>query len=784
MKKITLPIIFLLFFSFVQAQNVTISGYVTDAETGEKLIGTNIIQLDTKLGVVSNNYGFYSFTTKGGLLKLTYSYIGYQPQTQSINLKNDTLIHILLVPGKELNEVVVSDNKLDAELRSTQMSRMELPMKELEQLPVLMGEIDVLRTIQLLPGVHTGGEGTAGLYVRGGGPEQNQILLDGIQIYNVYHLFGFFSVFNADAIKNITLYKGAFPANYGGRVSSVLDVRMKEGNTKELKGSISIGSIAANFVLEGPVVNENTSFIVSARRTYLDVLTRPFIKDFADGAVAGLYFYDLTGKVNHKFSDKSRLYLSTYMGKDAFYSDSEEDGNPLVSNKKITENSELSWANYTAALRWNYIFSNKLFSNTSVTYSNYSYLTGRKYAEDETTSDSSYHTSYSYLYNSGIQDVSSKIDFEYLPTPGYSAKFGADHIYHTFKPGISVEKNKSNKPESPITDTTFGNTNVYAHEFAGYFDNTFSIGQRFSANLGMRYSGFYVQNQFYQALEPRASINILLSSKLSVKASYSVMNQYLHLLTNTTSNMPTDLWLPATAKVKPQHSVQYALGSVYTLNKEINISVEGYYKTMDGLIEYAEGTSFYTGFTNWEDMVEEGKGWSYGLEVLVKKQFGKTTGWVGYTWSKTERQFENINFGNPFPYKYDRRHDLSIVATHKLKEHIDVSATWVYGTGNAFTMPHSQINSPDYKIQPMRFATPLFHFDERNSYRMPANHRLDVGIDFHKQKKRGERTWSFGVYNLYNRKNAYYLEYDSANQQMVAVSIFPILPYFRYSFEF
>ena len=781
MKKTISLVILLCCALNLQAQH-TISGYISDAATGEKLIGATVYCQESGQGSASNNYGFYSLTVKESSITLSYSFVGYKTQKKSIQLNKDTIINVALSSNNELDEVLVMESKIETELKSPQMSVMELPMKELKTLPVLFGETDVLRTLQLMPGVHTGGEGTSGLYVRGGGPDQNLILLDGIKIYNVYHLFGFFSVFNTDAIKNIKLIKGGFPAEYGGRLSSILDIRMKEGNTQKLKGNFSLGLIAASFMLEGPVKNENTSFIVSARRTYIDILSRPFIKGFADDAVVGYYFYDLTGKINHKFSEKSRLYLSTYMGKDDYHNKYDEEGSDFSEKQTNT----LNWANYTAALRWNYIFGNKLFSNTTLTYSNYKYETGMEYASEETTGDSTLTDSYSYLYNSGIEDLSGKIDFEYLPVPNYTLKFGAEYINHTFRPGVSVEKANSNRPENQNLDTTYGNKNIYANEYAAYVENTLNIGKSISANIGLRYSAFTVRGSYYQAYEPRASIRALIGSKLSVKASYSVMNQYIHLLTNTSSSMPTDLWLPVTDKVKPQNSVQYALGTVYKINKKMNVSVEAYYKTMDNLIEYAEGSSFYTGFTDWEDMIETGKGWSYGVELFLQKRFGKTTGWLGYTWSKTERQFENLNFGEPFPYKYDRRHDFSIAIAHKLKENIDISATWVYGTGNAFTLAHSRIETINYYEYNLRdfWSSELQIFEERNSYRMPANHRLDIGISFSKQKKRGTRMWSLGVYNVYNRKNAFYLEYDSVNQQMIAVSIFPILPYVSYKFEF
>jgi len=780
MKYLYLIIIF--FSNNIFAQTFTVSGYITDTQTGEKLIGANIYNPENFKGTASNNYGFFSFSTQKQKLKLTCSFVGYKSQTIDITLPVDTFVNIKLNPTIELNEVVVIDNKMENELRNSQMSVMELPIKELKQLPVLFGETDVLRTLQLLPGVHTGGEGTSGLFVRGGSADQNLILLDGIQIYNAYHLFGFFSVVNTDAIKNIKLYKGAFPAEYGGRISSILDIRMKEGNNKKLKGSVSLGLIAATFMLEGPIVNKNTSYIITARRTYIDAISQPFIRTFSSGG-AGYYFYDLTGKINHRFSDKSRIYLSTYMGKDNFYSDYNDDEDTY----KQSSSSSLNWANYTAALRWNYIFSNKLFSNTSVAYSKYKYLTSQENNEESKDNNQTEYFNYSYIYDSGIEDITGKIDFEYMPNPAITIKFGGKYIYHTFKPGVSVNKINTNFTIASNVDTTYGNQNIYAHEVAGYIDNIFDITDKLSASVGLRYSGFMVQEKYYQAVEPRASLRFSVNQKLSLKSSYSVMTQYLHLLTNTSSSMPTDLWLPVTDSVKPVYSTQYALGAVYNFNKKFNITVEAYYKTMDNLIEYAEGASFYNGFTNWEDMIETGKGWSYGIELLVKKQFGKTTGWLSYTLSKTERQFENINFGEPFPYKYDRRHDFTIAVTHKLKDNIDISATWVYGTGNAFTMPHSQIlSAPNafFGYFSDSAIKNLYHFEERNSNRMPANHRLDIGIAFHKQKKHGIRTWSLGVYNVYNRKNPFYLDYNAKTKKLEGICIFPILPYFNYKFEF
>lgn len=784
MKTFSLIIFCIFCYISLFSQTYTVSGFISDSETGEKLMGSHILQKDTTIGTVSNAYGFYSFSTRQKLLTLEFSYMGYQTQTLSIQLKHDTIVHIALFPGKELNEILVLENKMEAELRSPQTSLVELPVKQLKKLPVLMGETDVLRTLQLLPGVHTGGEGTTALYVRGGGPDQNQILLDGIQIYNAYHLFGFFSVFNPDAIQNIQLYKGGFPAKYGGRISSILDIRMKEGNTNQIKGNATVGLIASSFLLEVPIKGKNTTFVISGRRTYIDWLARPFIKSWADGAIAGFYFYDITGKINHKFSDKSRLYLSTYIGKDNFYSQKEKTSYNINKISEISQQNNLGWANYTAALRWNYIFNEKLFSNTSVTFCKYQYQTGRTFKSQETQNNLTEISEFEYDYNSGIQDEGIKTSFEFLPNPKYTLNFGGEYVYHTFNPGVSIQTTNSNNPENIPIDSTYGNPNINAQEMDLYLENKFHLGTRLQFNLGLRFSGFLVQEKFYKNIEPRIALNILCSDKISLKASAVAMTQYIHLLTNTTSSMPTDLWLPVTKQVQPQKSWQYAVGSVYNLNSELSLSLEGYYKTLENLIEYKEGASFLDGFKEWESMIENGKGWSYGIEVLLKKEIGKTTGWIGYTWSKTERQFENINFGRAFPYKYDRRHDFSIAITHQINPTIDINASWVYGTGNAFTLAHSKIPTLLAEIKGDGYLTPSYQFEERNAYRMPANHRLDLGINFHKQKKHWERIWSLGIYNVYNRKNAYYLEYNSNLNQLVAVSIFPILPYFRYQIKF
>ncbi|MFC2128386.1 TonB-dependent receptor plug domain-containing protein [Bacteroidota bacterium] len=797
--KLKFIFLLLLFPLIVFSQKYTISGYIEDAETGEKLISASVINQNNFKGVVSNNYGFYSYTETKGNINLSFSYIGYKPFNTEFNLEQDSILNVSLQPNIDIEEVVVTGNRIENIVRRSQISMNEIQVKQIKNIPVLFGEVDVLKAIQLLPGVQSGSEGTSGFYVRGGGPDQNLILLDGVPVYNANHLFGFFSVFNADAISTVKLIKGGFPARYGGRLSSVLDIRMKEGNNKKFKGEGSIGIISSKLTLEGPLFNENTSFIISGRRTYIDILTQPLIKlqssasDY-DKFSAGYYFYDLNAKVNHKFSNKSRLYLSAYLGKDKAYLNSSQTQQPYYD----ANNFGLGWGNKTLALRWNYMITNKLFSNTTLTYSEYIFNTGLEMIEK--TNDIT-DTEFEFEYISGIDDVAGKIDFDYIPNPNHNIKFGINNIYHTFKPGVNTFYVQLDENAEPI-DTTFGNKEIYANEYSAYVEDDFRIGALFKANIGLHYSGFLVNKAFYHSIQPRISARYLITENLSVKAAYSEMSQYIHLLTNTSIGMPTDLWLPVTENIKPQQSTQFAVGAALSLNKIFDVSLEGFYKKMDRLIEYKEGASFLSFDNSWEDKIETGEGWAYGLEFLLEKKTGKTTGWLGYTLSWANRQFENISFGEIFPYKYDRRHDLSFVLMHKFNEKVDIGLTWVYGTGNAVTLSFEKYSSLESSMESDNYdyyyalgwnptGNDIEYFEKRNNYRMPSYHRLDLGVNFHKTKKWGERTWSFGVYNAYNRKNPFILMFDGKynnigeyNTQLIQYSLFPIIPSIAYSFKF
>ncbi len=782
---------FFLFFYNLTAQTVTLSGYITDQSTGERLLNANIYEPESLQGTISNNYGFYSLTLPRGTYAIVCSYVGYQPQQIRIELNQDTVIDFKLSLQAELEEVTVVGHQIESKLRSTQISKDEISIEKIQSLPAFMGEADVIKTIQLLPGVQSGTEGTSGLYVRGGGPDQNLILLDDVPIYNANHLFGFFSVFNPDAIKTVSLYKGGFPARFGGRLSSVLDIRMKDGNDQKIHGHFSIGLISSKLNLEGPLVKGKTTFNLSARRTYADLLAYPLIKSSSDGDGAGGYFFhDLNMKISHRVSDRSKFYLSAYTGLDkasSQYNDTYHQNNEEWEDK---EKFHLGWGNITTALRWNYLPGNKLFANTTLIYSRYSFdIREKTSATNKTTGKKG--DEFRMDYQSGIEDMGVKVDFDYYPVPHHRIKFGGNYIHHTFKPGIMAYKESLD--HSSDIDTTYGNSNRYANEISAYLEDNFEISSRLTLNLGLHASSFGVDGERYTSVQPRVSARYMANDRLSFKAAYSKMNQNIHLLSSSTIELPTDLWLPTTKKVKPQSSYQFASGAVYQIKKGIDLSVEGFYKSMENLLEYKEGASFLGASTDWEEKVEMGKGWSYGTELLLQKTTGKTTGWVGYTLSWSNRQFENLNWGKKFDARYDRRHDVSVVMTHRFSEKFDIGLTWVYGTGNAVTLPTQIVNKPNIPNTP-NYQGEYEYYGERNNYRMPSYHRMDIGFNFHKIKKHGIRTWNLSLYNAYSRQNPFFIYFDNASQQefqqtgksqvLKQFSLFPIIPSFSYSYKF
>jgi hypothetical protein len=788
MKKLALSLLamFLCFSLSAQnsAKNITISGYVKEKTSGELLIGVNIYLRGTQTGTVSNTYGFYSLTIPKQKANLIFSYVGYKPYTVIHNFNNDTVINISLDPNLELSEVKIYGEN-DRISDKAEMSVVSVPTKQIREIPALLGEKDVFKVLQLMPGVRSGSEASSGLYVRGGGPDQNLIILDDAPVYNAMHLFGFFSVFNGDAIKSVELYKGGFPARYGGRLSSVIDMTMKDGNKQKFGGEGSVGILSSRLMLEGPIIKNKASFVVSGRRTYFDALARPFMKK--NEGVGGYYFYDLNAKVNYEISDKDKIYLSGYFGRDKFYA--KED------NKYYTTNTQLFWENATSTLRWNHQFSNKLFSNTSLIFSNYHFVITDEEIDNQT--DEKFYL----RYNSGIRDLGIKNDYYWVPNSKHNIRAGFAITNHLFTPSAIVL-------ESSYDDDTLSVETINSIETAIYAEDEWKISPRLKVNGGLRISNFNHKEKSYFGFEPRLLMSYMITDNLSIKGSYARMNQYIHLLTSTGIGLPTDLWVPATNRVGPQKSSQIALGLAKDFeDPNFTISLEGYYKQMDDIISYKEGSSFLmiedptdpNQDFHYEDAVTVGNGYSYGAEFLLQRKYGKLTGWIGYTLSYTKYKFAELNNGKEFFPRHDRRHDVSIVAIYKLTKNTTLSGTWVYGTGDAITFAQSQYiayshdprgsyNNPygQYNYFNARYAN---YYGEKNSFRMAAYHRLDVGVQFSKDLEwGGKRTIEISLYNTYNQYNPfyYYTSYDVIKQQTVLmqITLFPILPGIAYYLKF
>ncbi len=785
-SKQLIIVIILLFPSLLFSQKYTISGFVEDATSGERLISATIYDEYSQQGVISNVYGFYSLTMSGGKVKLISSYVGYLPQIQEFTLTKDTLLKISLEPSLLLSEVIITEKK-EKQFEQTQMSVIEIPMSTIKSLPILFGERDVLKAIQLFPGVQSGSEGTSGLYVRGGGPDQNLILLDGVPVYNADHLFGFFSVFNPDAVQHVSLVKGGFPARYGGRLSSVIDIRMKEGNNKEYKGEATVGLIASKFTVEGPIKKNTSSFVLSGRRTYLDILTIPIIKAIDHNTKAGYYFYDLNAKVNYILSDKHRLFASVYTGKDEMYFGYKDSYYDSGAKHEFNTKGGINWGNITTAVRWNYLISNKMFSNVTATYSKFQFKVHDRYIFKSTDDNTTTKDDYYFAYISGIGDFALKTDIEYHPNLNHKIMFGLSETYHTFTPGSTVFRASGSEAFNEF-ETLLTNKKVFAHDLVLYAEDNISVGANLHINPGVHVSSFLVQGKTYSSIQPRISSRYVLSETWSTKLAFSTMRQHILLLSNSGIGLPTDLWLPATKNTKPQESQQIATGLFCEITDGIEASFETYYKAMQNLIEYKEGVDLFGVYDEWEEKIEVGNGYAYGFEFLLKKSKGKTSGWIGYTLSWTMREFENINFGKPFPYKYDRRHDIGLAITHVINKDIDVGLVFVYGTGNAVSLPIEKYKSPSFNQNSMySYYSSVDYYDGRNGFRTPAYHRLDIGVNMHKERKRGVETWSFGVYNLYNRRNPFMLFFSSDyndRTRLKQISLFPFIPSVSYTFKF
>lgn len=751
--------------------NITISGYVKSAETGEGLIGSTIYVEELKTGTATNSYGFYSLTLPKGNYTVRYSYIGYENISVPTELLSDSTNNIELHPASaEMDEIVIRSEAEDKNIRKAQMGVAKLNPKETKVIPVILGEQDILKTIQLLPGVSSGTEGTTGFYVRGGGADQNLIILDEAPVYSASHLMGFFSVFNSDAIKDIELYKGNAPANYGGRLSSILDIQMNDGNSKKFAMSGGLGLLSSRLTLESPIKKDKGSFIISGRRSYADmflIFSKNRTRQKTD-----LYFYDLNAKANYKINDNNRIYLSGYFGRDVF---------------NIEDLFALKWGNKTGTFRWNHVFNNRLFLNSSLIYSNYDYGFG-------------YNFSNNMIYiQSDIRDLNWKEDFQYYINTNNTLKFGFNAIYHTYSPGeIDAENND-------VFNSVFMGQKQ-AFEGAAYISHELNISDHFNITYGLRYSGFmavgpdtvYTYNtadeiinteyfsqgdivQKYTALEPRATFNFILNKQNSVKFSYARNTQYVHLLSNSSASLPTDVWIPSSKNVKPEIADQLAAGFFRNFNENMfETSVEVYYKNLKNQIDYQNGAEILLN-KNVESQLVFGKGRAYGAELYIKKRTGKLTGWLGYTLSRTEKSMPAIDNGDWFPAKQDRTHDISVVAMYQLNEKWNVSGNWVFNTGNAVTFP-----SGKYRVD--GFTVPVY--TKRNGYRMPDYHRLDIGATYTpKKKRRFESSWNFSIYNAYGRRNAFSItfrenENNPAQTEAVRLSLFQMIPSVTYNFKF
>lgn len=814
----TIKRILLLFCLFpvflIPAQNHTISGYITDKDTGEPLISASVFDTQSLKGTAGNNYGFYSLTLPKGEVSLNYSYIGYPTESVSFFLQKDTVIHIRLSLQNMLEEVTVVGHRSEIGVHGSQMSAVEVPISQIKNIPTIFGENDLIKALQLLPGVQAGTEGSAGFYVRGGGLDENLLLLDGVPIYNVNHMFGFFSVFNSDALKNVTLYKGSFPARFGGRLSSVVDIRMKDGDDKKIKGSASIGVISSKIQLEGPIIKEKTTFNISARRTYIDLLTRPILKAYAkredesNRVDAGYYFYDINAKFTHKISDRDKLFLSIYTGDDAMYAKVRTNYTDMPEHEERNWSKlNWGWGNLVAALRWNHVINRKLFMNTTASFTRYrSDLRVAVETEEihkSTIPPETATSETSVKYDSGIGDWTLKTDFDYSLNPSNDIKFGVSYTHHTFSPDVSALRFSSSNTEWENLDTIVGSPKVYAHETMAFVEDNISLGELLKVNLGAHFSSFHLQDEDYFSLQPRAGLRIRLDDNLSFKAGYAYMKQYVHMLSNSSVSLPTDLWVPVTKKIKPMSSHQYSAGFFYSLRNIAEFSVEAYYKTMDNLLEYKDGASFLGVSTQWEEKVNMGRGIAYGIEFLMHRTYGNTTGWLGYTWAKSDRIFDKpgniINNGKPFPAKYDRRHDLSLTVSHKFSHRFDIAASWIFSTGNTGTFGYHEYrnipapNYPDPGLAP--YVTT--HIESRNNFRFNNYHRLDLGVNFHKTTRRGNlRTWNISIYNAYNQLNPFMVFTSSSmvynpqtgnteeEHKLMQASLFPIIPSISYTIQF
>lgn len=765
---------------------VTINGYVVDAVSKETLIGANIYEPQAQKGTTTNPFGYFSLTLPAENTTLNFSYIGYVTQKIPLSLCQDTLLTVRMQSNTALKEIVVLSDKSETGIHSSRMGASSLPLVQLQHAPALLGEADVLKSIQLMPGVQAGMMGTSGLHVRGGGQDQNLYLLDGVPLYNVDHTLGLMSVFGPEAVKKVDIYKSSFPARFGGRLSSIVDVRTNDGDMQHYHGSFSIGLLTSHLHFEGPIWKNRTSFIVSARRSYIDLFLPLLMSKRERG---GYSLYDINAKLNHRFSERDRVFLSFYKGNDhIYYRYKDED--------QIKQTHD--WGNVLINARWNHTFTPKLFSNTTVAYSRYKFnIDQNEHSTSYPEEDNTTTIGYANNFHSGIDDLCVGTDFDFHPIPTHSIKFGGKYIYHAFTPTVQNSRSFGYDSTGGTGNTYYHpNPHVYAHDFSFYAEDDFNLGQRWKFNTGLHLSLFTVQKHPYVFLQPRLSASYMLTDDLILKGAFTQMNQHTQLLSMSSVDMPSDLWVPVTKQIRPMKSFQYSAGLYYTGIRQWEFSMEGYYKDMHNVLEYKDGDSFLGSSVNWEEKVEMGKGRSFGIELMAEKTAGRLTGWINYTLSKSDRKFatNGINNGKRFPYQYDRRHVVNLTLNYQLTKRIDFNLSWFYQSGCLTTLPKEKTH---INIPPMN--TPFYwsdhpqsqsidYYNTRNNYRLPPTHQLNLGFNFRKKTKHGERIWNISIMNVYcaMNPNFVYIVREKGTQRPVLkkMTLIPFLPSFSYTYKF
>lgn len=766
----------------VSAQQYSVSGFVRDGASGEPLIGATVYEPNLHVGTTTNKSGFYSLILPAGDRVIQWSYVGYFQKSDTFYLGQNEMRSHELDENYYIDEIVVEADALETIPDETSTPNVvSIPINQIRFLPPVFGEVDLIKSIQMMPGVQTGLEGSGGFYVRGGTPDQNLILIDGVPVYNINHAFGYFSSFSTDAISQFQLYKGGFPARYGSRLSSVLDITLKDGNDKEFSGAAGLSFVAFYGYLEGPIIQGKTSFSISARRSMPGIpnIFNPF-SNFADGSENVASFYDITAKITHRISERDKLTASFFRSKDTYSNTLTE--KYTAGNSRIEEKTEdkVDWANTTGALRWSHVHSAKLFATYAFNYAEYLFNIRSTYNQVVQSDSGRAETNYALRYYSGIRDFSAKADYEYTSSSKHHIRYGGIYTLHALAPG-AVEANFQGPRIS--LDTVLGpSRRIQSNEFGLYIEDDIKVSTRLRANLGLRISSYLVNGKAYFAPEPRASMRYSLNSKMAFKASYSYMNQYLHMLSNSGLGLPIDLWFPATEKIGPQSSHQVTAALVRTIKDNWEVSVEGYFKQLKNVIDYAEGSDFLSVQSSWENSVEQGIGQNYGLEFLVQKKFGNARGWLGYTLAWNRRKFDNINQGEWYYYRYDRRHQINLSASLPYSDRSALSFNIVYGSGYPITFPYGRYLDANGNV--------VFDYQQKNGYRLRYYLRFDVGYTNTKENFNSglKQEFMVSIYNLFNRSNPYYmyLDYDPNTGAPIAkeVSLIPFFPSITYRLSF